>query len=188
MFVLTKRKKKWLLSLILLVLLWKQIYDYILVQVSILSYWTSTYIWDFVSFLFPSSFAIILFYIFGTSVNSHFKFYLSDDLGLLGVNLVTFIIELIDTYEGRKQKKQSYIPSVFKNALKLKARSPKAPTFLPQKLSSFKEACFRCAFFSFFKKLKARFLELFYIFKKKKKKKTKTELKLQDLDIIDINH
>ncbi|XP_065635270.1 ABC transporter A family member 1 [Quercus suber] len=33
--------------------------------VSILSYWTSTYIWDFVSFLFPSSFAIILFYIFG---------------------------------------------------------------------------------------------------------------------------
>ncbi|KAF8403773.1 hypothetical protein HHK36_011878 [Tetracentron sinense] len=34
-------------------------------QVSILSYWTSTYIWDFISFLFPSSFAIILFYIFG---------------------------------------------------------------------------------------------------------------------------
>ncbi|KAK2651860.1 hypothetical protein Ddye_011716 [Dipteronia dyeriana] len=33
--------------------------------VSILSYWTSTYIWDFVSFLFPSSFAIIIFYIFG---------------------------------------------------------------------------------------------------------------------------
>ncbi|KAL6133968.1 hypothetical protein ACLB2K_066201 [Fragaria x ananassa] len=33
--------------------------------VSILSYWTSTYIWDFISFLFPSSFAIILFYIFG---------------------------------------------------------------------------------------------------------------------------
>ncbi|KAG7961902.1 hypothetical protein I3843_09G039100 [Carya illinoinensis] len=33
--------------------------------VSVLSYWASTYIWDFVSFLFPSSFAIILFYIFG---------------------------------------------------------------------------------------------------------------------------
>jgi ATP-binding cassette subfamily A (ABC1) protein 3 len=33
--------------------------------VSILSYWASTYIWDFVSFLVPSSFAIILFYIFG---------------------------------------------------------------------------------------------------------------------------
>ncbi|CAB4317029.1 unnamed protein product [Prunus armeniaca] len=33
--------------------------------VSILSYWASTYIWDFISFLFPSSFAIILFYIFG---------------------------------------------------------------------------------------------------------------------------
>ncbi|KAJ4706360.1 ABC transporter A family member 1-like [Melia azedarach] len=33
--------------------------------VSVLSYWTSTYIWDFVSFLFPSSFALILFYIFG---------------------------------------------------------------------------------------------------------------------------
>lgn len=36
-----------------------------LAQVSVLSYWTSTYIWDFVSFLFPSSFALILFYIFG---------------------------------------------------------------------------------------------------------------------------
>ncbi|XP_047959280.1 ABC transporter A family member 1 [Salvia hispanica] len=33
--------------------------------VSILSYWASTYFWDFVSFLFPSSFAILLFYIFG---------------------------------------------------------------------------------------------------------------------------
>ncbi|XP_059428864.1 ABC transporter A family member 1 isoform X1 [Corylus avellana] len=33
--------------------------------VSVLSYWSSTYIWDFVSFLFPSSFAIVLFYIFG---------------------------------------------------------------------------------------------------------------------------
>ncbi|KAK9157371.1 hypothetical protein Scep_003945 [Stephania cephalantha] len=33
--------------------------------VSVLSYWISTYIWDFISFLFPSSFAIVLFYIFG---------------------------------------------------------------------------------------------------------------------------
>ncbi|CAN6577001.1 unnamed protein product [Malus baccata var. baccata] len=33
--------------------------------VSILSYWASTFVWDFISFLFPSSFAIILFYIFG---------------------------------------------------------------------------------------------------------------------------
>ncbi|GAB4843869.1 Phospholipid-transporting ATPase abca1 [Ancistrocladus abbreviatus] len=33
--------------------------------VSVLSYWASTYLWDFISFLFPSSFAIILFYIFG---------------------------------------------------------------------------------------------------------------------------
>ncbi|OVA04022.1 ABC transporter-like [Macleaya cordata] len=33
--------------------------------VSVLSYWTSTYIWDFMSFLCPSFFAIILFYIFG---------------------------------------------------------------------------------------------------------------------------
>ncbi|KAJ4969915.1 hypothetical protein NE237_003014 [Protea cynaroides] len=33
--------------------------------VSILSYWISTYIWDFISFLVPSAFAIILFYIFG---------------------------------------------------------------------------------------------------------------------------
>ncbi|KAM7505445.1 hypothetical protein LguiB_004349 [Lonicera macranthoides] len=36
-----------------------------IVKVSVLSYWASTYIWDFISFLFPSSFAIILFYIFG---------------------------------------------------------------------------------------------------------------------------
>ncbi|KAJ9543250.1 hypothetical protein OSB04_022957 [Centaurea solstitialis] len=33
--------------------------------VSILSYWLSTYIWDFISFLVPSSFAMLLFYIFG---------------------------------------------------------------------------------------------------------------------------
>uniref|UniRef100_A0A1J3IH85 ABC transporter A family member 1 n=1 Tax=Noccaea caerulescens TaxID=107243 RepID=A0A1J3IH85_NOCCA len=33
--------------------------------VSVLSYWLSTYVWDFISFLFPSSFAIILFYAFG---------------------------------------------------------------------------------------------------------------------------
>ncbi|XP_043815842.1 ABC transporter A family member 1 isoform X2 [Manihot esculenta] len=33
--------------------------------VSVLSYWASTYIWDFISFLFPSFFAIVLFYIFG---------------------------------------------------------------------------------------------------------------------------
>ncbi|CAN8286970.1 unnamed protein product [Cochlearia groenlandica] len=33
--------------------------------VSVLSYWLSTYVWDFLSFLFPSTFAIILFYAFG---------------------------------------------------------------------------------------------------------------------------
>ncbi|GAV57854.1 ABC_tran domain-containing protein/ABC2_membrane_3 domain-containing protein [Cephalotus follicularis] len=33
--------------------------------VSVLSYWTSIYIWDFVSYLFPSTIAIFLFYIFG---------------------------------------------------------------------------------------------------------------------------
>lgn len=33
--------------------------------VSVLSYWASTYLWDFISFLFPSSFAILLFFIFG---------------------------------------------------------------------------------------------------------------------------
>ncbi|GKU89849.1 hypothetical protein SLEP1_g3933 [Rubroshorea leprosula] len=33
--------------------------------VSVLSYWASTYMWDFISFLFPSTFAIILFYLFG---------------------------------------------------------------------------------------------------------------------------
>lgn len=33
--------------------------------VSVLSYWISTFMWDFLSFLFPASFAIVLFYIFG---------------------------------------------------------------------------------------------------------------------------
>ncbi|GAB2295549.1 Phospholipid-transporting ATPase abca1 [Dionaea muscipula] len=33
--------------------------------VSVVAYWASTYLWDFISFLFPSSFAIFLFYIFG---------------------------------------------------------------------------------------------------------------------------
>ncbi|KAJ3669241.1 hypothetical protein LUZ60_011191 [Juncus effusus] len=35
--------------------------------VSILSYWISTYIWDFISFLFPTTLAMILFFIFGLS-------------------------------------------------------------------------------------------------------------------------
>ena len=38
--------------------------------------------------------------------------------------------------------------------------------FLPQKLGSFKDEHFRRAFLRFFKKLKACFLKLFYIFKK----------------------
>ncbi|MFS7977586.1 putative ABC-type sulfate transporter [Helianthus anomalus] len=33
--------------------------------VSVLSYWVSTYIWDFISSLVPSTFAMLLFYIFG---------------------------------------------------------------------------------------------------------------------------
>ncbi|KAL8261643.1 hypothetical protein R6Q59_025692 [Mikania micrantha] len=33
--------------------------------VSVLSYWVSTYIWDFISSLIPSTFAMLLFYIFG---------------------------------------------------------------------------------------------------------------------------
>ncbi|XP_020526672.1 ABC transporter A family member 1 isoform X2 [Amborella trichopoda] len=33
--------------------------------VSILAYWISTFVWDFISFLFPMSLAIVLFYIFG---------------------------------------------------------------------------------------------------------------------------
>ena len=37
-----------------------------------LSYWASTYLWDFVSFLLPSSFAITLFYIFGMHLCFHF--------------------------------------------------------------------------------------------------------------------
>jgi ATP-binding cassette subfamily A (ABC1) protein 3 len=44
--------------------------------VSVLSYWLSTYVWDFISFLFPSTFAIILFYAFGKLV---FDFHLHLD-------------------------------------------------------------------------------------------------------------
>ncbi|WCJ33447.1 ATP-binding cassette sub-family A member 2 [Euphorbia peplus] len=33
--------------------------------VSVLSYWVSTYLWDFISFLFPSASAMFLFYVFG---------------------------------------------------------------------------------------------------------------------------
>ncbi|XP_078148271.1 ATP-binding cassette A1 isoform X2 [Carex rostrata] len=33
--------------------------------VSVLSYWISTYIWDFMSFLFPTSLALVLFFLFG---------------------------------------------------------------------------------------------------------------------------
>lgn len=33
--------------------------------VSIISYWVSTFLWDIISFLFPSSLAFVLFYIFG---------------------------------------------------------------------------------------------------------------------------
>ena len=40
-------------------------------QVSVISYWVSTYIWDFISFLFPSTFAIILFYVFGMFLYLH---------------------------------------------------------------------------------------------------------------------
>ena len=64
---------------------------------------------------------------------------------------------------------------LLKARLSLKLEAPRLQRFLPQKLSSFKEARFRRAFLRFFKKLKARFLELFYIFQKRK---TKTELKL----------
>ena len=66
---------------------------------------------------------------------------------------------------------------LLKARLSSKLEAPRLQRFLPQKLSSFKEARFRHAFLRFFKKLKARFLELF-IFFKKKKKKTKTEFKL----------
>ncbi|XP_027188413.1 ABC transporter A family member 1 isoform X3 [Cicer arietinum] len=52
--------------------------------VSILSYWASTFIWDFVSFLFPASFAIILFYIFGL------------DQFVGGVSLLPTIIMLLE--------------------------------------------------------------------------------------------
>ncbi|CAN1829239.1 ABC transporter A family member 1 [Linum perenne] len=40
-------------------------YQQLISGVSVLSYWASTYIWDFVSFLFPLSLAMFLFYIFG---------------------------------------------------------------------------------------------------------------------------
>ena len=62
----------------------------------------------------------------------------------------------------------SVVKSVLQAHLSSKLEAPRLQCFLPQRLSSFKEARFRCAFLSFFKKLKARFLELFYIFQKKK--------------------
>ncbi|CAJ2671488.1 unnamed protein product [Trifolium pratense] len=52
--------------------------------VSVLSYWASTFIWDFVSFLFPASFAIVLFYIFGL------------DQFVGGVSLLPTIIMLLE--------------------------------------------------------------------------------------------
>ncbi|XP_058738226.1 ABC transporter A family member 1 isoform X2 [Vicia villosa] len=52
--------------------------------VSVLSYWVSIFIWDFVSFLFPASFAIVLFYIFGL------------DQFVGGVSLVPTIIMLLE--------------------------------------------------------------------------------------------
>ena len=69
-----------------------------------------------------------------------------------------------------------FIPQMCRAVL-LKARfsskleAPWLQRFLPQKLGSFKEA----RFLRSFKKLKAHFLALFYIFQKKK---IKTEIKL----------
>ena len=51
-------------------------------------------------------------------------------------------------------KDNGIVHNVGKSALMLKARSPKAPPFFPQKLGSFKEVDFRCVLvFIFFKKI-----------------------------------
>ncbi|PIN24569.1 Lipid exporter ABCA1 [Handroanthus impetiginosus] len=55
--------------------------------VSVLSYWASTYFWDFISFLFPSTLAIILFCIFGLDQFIGKESFLSTVLMFLGYGL-----------------------------------------------------------------------------------------------------
>ncbi|KAL6530473.1 Phospholipid-transporting ATPase abca1 [Orobanche minor] len=55
--------------------------------VSLLSYWASTYFWDFISFLFPTSFAISLFCIFGLDQFIGWDSLLSTILMFLGYGL-----------------------------------------------------------------------------------------------------
>nr|AMP82925.1 ABC transporter A family member 1 [Catalpa bungei] len=55
--------------------------------VSLLSYWASTYFWDFISFLFPSFFAIVLFCIFGLDQFIGRDSFLSTVLMFLGYGL-----------------------------------------------------------------------------------------------------
>ncbi|EPS74541.1 hypothetical protein M569_00214, partial [Genlisea aurea] len=55
--------------------------------VSILSYWASTYLWDFISFLIPSAFAFFLFFIFGLDQFIGRDSFLSTLLMFLGYGL-----------------------------------------------------------------------------------------------------
>ncbi|XP_051151534.1 ABC transporter A family member 1 isoform X2 [Andrographis paniculata] len=55
--------------------------------VSILSYWTSTYFWDFISFLIPTSFAFFLFFIFGLDQFIGRESFVSTVLMFLGYGL-----------------------------------------------------------------------------------------------------
>ena len=58
------------------------------------------------------------------------------------------------------------VAALLKAHLSSKLEAPRFQRFLPQKLGSFKDVRYRRTFLRFFKKLRARFLELFYILKK----------------------
>ena len=64
---------------------------------------------------------------------------------------------------------QEFYAVLLNARLSSKLEAPRLQCFQPQKLGSFKGARFRHAFLRSFKKLKSRFLALFYIFQKKKK-------------------
>lgn len=91
-------------------------------QVSIWSYWFSTYVWDFVSFLFPTCFAIILFYIFGTWLDfiSWWRLYQArhNELGLLLFWLIPRSLEylkLIYPTQGHEISVTEIILSVYRH-------------------------------------------------------------------------
>nr|GEW36328.1 ABC transporter A family member 1 isoform X1 [Tanacetum cinerariifolium] len=69
--------------------------------VSILSYWISTYIWDFISYLVPSSFAMLLFYIFGLEQ-------------FIGSGIVLMVISFIMGFIPATQDMNSFLKNFFR--------------------------------------------------------------------------